>query len=112
MVKERDIPKKVKIGYIFYKIKAATEDYVETAKIAAELSVDKEQILFDKKLSINQLVNALIHEVVHGIIDNWGIQFPNNEAEEIFTEAFANGWTTVFLDNQEFITWLNDELER
>ena len=39
---KNDFPKRIKIGYMWFDIKAATEDYVEAAKIAAELHIDKE----------------------------------------------------------------------
>ena len=105
-------PKRVKIGYMWFDIKPAQEDYIEAAKIAAELHIDKEEIVYDKKLPQNRFINCIIHEIVHGIIDIWGIFFQSDEEEEKFTEAFTNGLITVFMDNQELITWCNNELTR
>lgn len=57
---------------------------------------DEQKIELSDKLSGSKWAEILVHEMVHGIVDNWGIDLPD---EEKFVSVFSIGLTQVLKDN-------------
>lgn len=80
------IPKKVKIGIIWYKI----VEKEMTCGAMGELDRHTNTIYINKNISQEQKFNTLLHEILHAI---------NGEIIEPIIESFANGLSQVLKDN-------------
>lgn len=83
-----NIPDKLKIGGIVYKIELVDE--IRDGDNAGRLETKKNRILLDKTGPINQLELTLLHEIIHAI---------NIEVEEKDVEFLAQALYQVLVDN-------------
>ena len=54
-------------------------------------------------------VNTLLHEVLHAIIYQWGLDV--GDKEEHIVNVLANATTTVLVDNPQLIDYLKQEIK-
>ena len=107
---------KIKIGYADY-------DVVDTKKknLDGEFAHRDKELRISPKLKKEEKINTLIHEVLHGIWYQWGLNesVSGKNSEEIAVNALANGLTQVIRDNPMFLdtilelanhSWENHEL--
>ena len=64
------------------------------------------KIQYNNNLKKDELVNTILHEVIHGIVYMYDIPFKNMKDEESVVRKLANGLHTVFKDNPNFLEWI------
>ena len=102
--------KNIKIGYRDYKIKNLDSIVSRCNEINGQfLASDGVIALSSTEDSISH-ANTLIHEVLHAIIYQWGIDLDDKEEEKI-CNTIANGLTTVFVDNPSLLSYLQKNLK-
>jgi|TARA_B110001454_G_scaffold57337_1_gene56006 hypothetical protein len=105
--KTTELPDSIKIGYTNYTFDfwpdtfATTEDAQgEFFQVAAKIGL--------KESTIPSIagVNTLLHEALHAIVFQYGLELDDKEEHTVNT--LANGLTTVFVDNP----WLVDYIKK
>ena len=104
--KNKHIPNSIKIGYTNYTFDFWPDTFASTEQAQGEFFSVSCQIGL-KEQSINSIagVNTLLHEILHGIIYQYGLDI--TEEEKVVT-TLANGLTTVLVDNP----WLVDYIKK
>ena len=102
--------KEVKIGYQNYTIKNLDSIVSKCNEINGQfLASDRIIALSSTEDNISH-TNTLIHEILHGIVYQWGIDLDDKEEEKI-CNTIANGLTTVFVDNPSLLSYLQKNLK-
>ena len=93
------IPNKVKIGWKTYKVKqkSATQTLIkEPEALCGSIYYDYQEIYINKDFNKKHQKAVLIHEVVHGISEMYGLDF-----DEKTVTTFSNGLNTAIKDNPQ-----------
>ena len=102
--------KEIKIGYRNYKIKNLDSIVSKCNEINGQfLASDGVIALSSEEDSISH-TNTLIHEILHGIVYQWGIDIDEKEEEKI-CNTIENGLTTVLVDNPWLLTYIQKNLK-
>lgn len=91
------MPKTVKIGGYRFKIKAAGKNSSDIAGVMGTAQYISMLIRIRMGLKPLQLANTFIHEVIHAIHWNYGLNDDSHEEE--FTNLTANGLCAFWQDN-------------
>jgi len=102
----RKTPKRVKIGYSTFKIIPRSKSWGIRHKACGMCVPEDQKIIFDCTQKKTELVNTIIHEMLHGVVYMFDINFRNARDEERVVRKMANGLQTVFNDNPQFLEWL------
>jgi len=102
--------KNIKIGYKDYKIKNLDSIVSRCNEINGQFIASDGVIALSSTEDNISHANTLIHEVLHGIIYQWGIDLDDKEEEKI-CNTIANGLTTVFVDNPSLLSYLQKNLK-
>ena len=105
-------PKKVKIGYLDFKINPKTRKWGTRHKALGMIVPESKNISYDKTQNVCELPNTILHEILHGIAYVFDINFPNDNIEEKIIWKMANGLCTVFKDNPSLLEWIQYRLEQ
>jgi hypothetical protein len=100
------VPKKVKIGYSIFDIDSRDEAWKEKNRAVGMCKVDKSLIEYYNAQSEPEIVNTILHEILHAIVYVFDIDFDNAKKEECLVTKMANGLHTLLLDNPELLKWL------
>lgn len=95
----------IKIGGTVYKILNEKESFMADGKILdGGINYTQSLIKVARGDKSKQYADStLIHEIVHGIIEEYSVKIPE---EEKFTEAFSKGLYQVLKDNPELIEYI------
>jgi hypothetical protein len=102
----RKIPKRIKIGYSNFKIIPRSKHWGIRNKAYGMCEPEDAKIQYNNNLKKDELVNTILHEVIHGIVYMYDIPFKNMKDEESVVRKLANGLHTVFKDNPNFLEWI------
>jgi hypothetical protein len=102
--------KNIKIGYRDYKIKNLDSIVSRCNEINGQFLASDGVIALSSTEDNISHANTLIHEVLHAIIYQWGIDLDDKEEEKI-CNTIANGLTTVFVDNPSLLSYLQKNLK-
>lgn len=112
----RDLPSKIKINSVVFDISVIESDskMLPTGPLGM-LDIDSCQITVRLTGNISQDINTVVHEVMHGIFYQQDIRRSpadeNEKGEEDYEEpmviGMANGFLSVFYDNEKFADWLS-----
>ncbi|MFN4975282.1 MAG: hypothetical protein ACK5GV_08565 [Bacteroidota bacterium] len=100
------VPNKVKIGYSLFNIESRDEAWKERNGAVGMCKVDKSLIEYCKEQSQPEIVNTIIHEILHAVVYMFDIDFDTAKKEECLVTKMANGLHTLILDNPELLKWL------
>ena len=105
----KDLPNSIKIGYVNYQFDFWPDTFATTEDAQGEFFAVAGKIGL-KEASIPSIhgVNTLMHEILHGIIYQYGIVEVLGDKEEHIVNTISNGLTTVFVDNP----WLTDYIKK
>ena len=108
MKTQKKLPDTIRVGYQDIKITAVDmgDDYGRYNSQTARIDYDPDR-------NKREVVNTIIHEVLHAISHTQGLRvitFKNEELEENIINSFANGFTQVFLDNPALLDWIAENL--
>ena len=102
--------KEVKIGYQNYTIKNLDSIVSKCNEINGQfLASDRIIALSSTEDNISH-INTLIHEILHGIVYQWGIDLDGKDEEKI-CNTIANGLTTVLVDNPWLLPYIQKNLK-
>jgi hypothetical protein len=100
----KHIPNSIKIGYIDYAFDFWPETFASTEEAQGEFFPNSQKIgLKEATIPSRSGVNTILHEILHGIIYQYGLE--TNEEEKIVT-TLSNGLTTVLVDNPWLINYI------
>ena len=110
-MKDLDIKKNIKIGYRTYSIEKNDRVWnKQTESYGQFLSKEGIICMSSEEDSISQ-ANTLLHEILHGIVYQWGLESELDDKEERVVNTLANGLTTVFRDNPWLISFIKNKVE-
>jgi len=105
--KNKHIPDFIKIGYTDYKFDFWPDTFASSEEAQGEFFSAAQKIgLKESTIPSRWGVNTLLHEILHGIVYQYGLEV--NSEEEKIVNTFANGLTTVLVDNP----WLLDYIKK
>lgn len=81
-------------------------------EIMGKYTTETGEIIVNSSHSKREMVNTLIHEVLHAIWHNYGISgiITDHDRQEYVCNTTANALTQVFLDNRELLSWVEEGL--
>jgi len=93
------LPKQIKIGGYDYKV-SETDDpiLVDGRECAGSIDFYNCQILIKKSMSIDCKASTLVHEMIHGMINERRLDLGDKDEE--ITEALTNGLFALLKDNK------------
>jgi len=105
----KGLPESVKIGYVDYQFDFWPDTFASTEEAQGEFFQSAGKIgLKESTLDSIHGVNTVLHEIMHGIIYQYGLVETLGEKEEVTVNTITNGLTTVFKDNP----WLVDYIKK
>jgi hypothetical protein len=104
--RKRRAPKRIKIGYADFALIPRTKRWGARHKAMGICKPDQQEIQYDVTQAPAELVNTLIHEMLHGVVYMFDINFKTEREEENVVRKMANGIHTVMNDNPEFVRWI------
>jgi hypothetical protein len=99
-------PKKLLIGSKRYKIVSRPRAWGEENKAYGMIHYNKDLIEFDRGQNPEELVDTLIHEVLHAVAEEYNVKFKSSQQEESVVSEFAHGLKDVFKNNPNFLHWM------
>jgi len=102
--------KNIKIGYRDYKIKNLDSIVSKCNEINGQFLASDGMIALSSTEDNISHANTLIHEILHAIVYQWGIELDDKDEERI-CNTIANGLTTVFIDNPSLLSYLQKQLK-
>lgn len=100
---DKSVIKNVKILNINYGIEPTlviSKDY----SIVGKIDYQEQKIYVRSDLLKDRLKDAILHEIVHGILEQLG--YSNLNDDEQFVTAFTTALLKVMQDNGELFSWL------
>jgi len=104
--KIRKTPKRIKIGYLDFKLIPRSKQWSVKHKALGMCIPEEGHIAFVSSQKRSELVNTIIHEMLHGVVYMFDINFRNLREEERVVRKMANGLHTVLKDNPQFLEWI------
>ena len=109
------LKKKIKVGYTDIKIDLVNEIPDKKQHVFGEYDPISLKILLDKNQSERSLANSFLHELVHAVVDNSGLNSDGNclsstKDEELTVNAIANQLSQVIRDNKWFLPYLQKNI--
>jgi hypothetical protein len=101
----------IKIGYADITLVPLSGKEAAQRCIMGLFDAKHHKIEYDTTLAEKEVVDTLMHEILHAINHMFGIKFAGHEDEEIIVNALAHGITTAMRDNPDFFRWMIDTLE-
>lgn len=100
-----EIPEKVKIGLYEYRVEETDEVLlVDHKECKGRIEYDNLTIKIKKELQDQLKLQTLWHEIIHGIIKEFGINLDSEHwTEESKVDWIATGVLSVLKDNPELI---------
>ena len=102
--------KDIKIGYKNYKIKSLDSIVSKCNEINGQFFASDGTIALSSTEDNISHANTLIHEILHAIVYQWGIELDDKEEEKI-CNTLANGLTTVYVDNPWLLPYIQKQLK-
>ena len=112
-------PNKIKIGYRDVAIKWLSPDFITDTLTDCFGQYDnrKGTIEIQNNLPTQKLVNTLLHEIGHAIVDISGLNqsgapLEKDDDEEIVVHQFANYFLAICRDNPWFLDYIKENQRR
>ena len=107
------IPNSVKIGYVNYEFDFWPDTFASIEDAQGEFFQSQGKIGL-KKSSLNSIhgVNTVLHEIMHGIVYQYGLVEHLGDKEEVTVNTITNGLTTVLVDNPWLIDYIRGQVKK
>lgn len=105
------ILKTLKIGYEDYTIEYWNPTHATTTEAYGEFFAKEKKIGIDGAQTGAALVNTVVHEALHGVCYQLGLQLKDDEEERI-CNSMANGLTQILKDNPDFVEWIRQNINK
>lgn len=100
------VPSAAKIKEKTYSIHPATKHYGVRQDFYGWFCSQNEEILFREGMTKFDTVDTVIHEILHGLIYEYGIKFDHWKKEEATVTRLSTALTEFIIDNPKFMLWL------
>ena len=105
----KELPNSIKIGYVNYQFDFWPDSFASTEEAQGEFFQLAGKIgLKESTIPSVHGVNTLLHEIMHGIVYQYGMQETLDSNEEKVVNTMTNGLTNVLVDNP----WLVDYIKK
>jgi hypothetical protein len=111
-VTSRKTPKRIKIGYLDFKLVPRSKKWSIKHKAVGMCVPEDAHIAYYSKQKRSEVVNTIIHELLHGVVYMFDINFRSLRDEERVVRKMANGLHTVLKDNPQFLEWIMQNANR
>jgi len=111
-LKYRKTPKKIKIGYLDFKLVPRSTKWSIKHKALGMCVPEDGHIAYYSKQKRSEIVNTILHEMLHGVVYMFDINFRSLRDEERVVRKMANGLHTVLKDNPQFLEWIMQNANR
>ena len=101
--------KNLKVGYRNYNIKVLDSVMAKVNELHGQFLTSEGVIALSSAEDSVSHGNTFIHEILHAIIYQWGIELDEKEEEKI-CNILANGLTTVIVDNPWLLPYLQKHI--
>lgn len=97
----------IKIGYQNYQLDFWPESFASAEQAEGEFFAKEHKIgIRDKDLHTSHGANTVLHEVLHGVVYQYGLIDTLLNNEERIVNTISNGLMSVFVDNPWFLDYL------
>lgn len=103
---QRKTPRRIKIGYLDFKLVPRSKKWSIKHKAVGMCVPEDGHIAYYSKQKKSEIVNTILHEMLHGVVYMFDINFRSLRDEERVVRKLANGLHTVLKDNPQFIEWI------
>ena len=101
--------KNLKVGYRNYNIKVLDSVMAKVNELHGQFLTSEGVIALSSAEDSVSHANTFIHEILHAVIYQWGIDLEEKEEEKI-CNSLANGLTTVIVDNPWLLPYLQKHI--
>ena len=111
----KDLPNSIKIGYINYQFDFWPDSFASTEKAQGEFFEEAGKIgLKESAIPSIQGVNTLLHEILHGIVYQYGMvqTMEKFDKEEKIVNTLTNGIMNVFVDNPWLMDYIKEQIDK
>ena len=108
----RKTPKRIKIGYLDFKLVPRSKKWSVKHKALGMCVPEDAHIAYYSKQKRSEIVNTILHEMLHGVVYMFDINFRSLRDEERVVRKMANGLHTVLKDNPQFLEWIMQNADR
>lgn len=109
---KRKTPKRIKIGYLDFKLVPRSKKWSIKHKAVGMCVPEDAHIAYYSKQKRSEIVNTILHEMLHGVVYMFDINFRSLRDEERVVRKMANGLHTVLKDNPQFLEWIMQNADR
>lgn len=99
-----DLPPYAKVGHRKYKIESYTAQIASADQRYGFCDLSNAIIKVDAQYGIEKARDTLLHEILHAIYYEWGLQ--DEDKEERIVSQYGTALTQVMCDSPELRTWL------
>lgn len=105
--------KNLKVGYLKFKLLPVSKEYSDENGFMGITDFDNQCIKYKDTLAGSELVNTIIHELLHCCTMYFGNkEFLGSDNEERFVNCSANGLTTILQDNPELLKIIAQNIKK
>ena len=104
-------PKKITINETDYKVVTRSKKWGIDKEAYGQITYSRKMIEIADGQTPQEYLDTVIHEVVHGIIEEYGVEMDRRK-EEKFVTQFSNSLTDVLKKNPNFVAWLNEQSKK
>ena len=103
--------KQIIFGSRIVKLNFIDKDIANSKKIFGEIDCDNNILTLDKSLKDIELLNTIIHEVYHLLLNEYSIELRAKD-EELVCNSLANGICHTLYQNQDLLDFLYKSLKK
>lgn len=103
-------PRKIRINETDYKVISRSKEWGYTVAMG-QISYHKQLIEVASGQTALELLDTIIHEVMHGIIQEYGVDMDHRK-EEKFVTKISNHLTDVLQKNPKLVEWLSKQSQK
>lgn len=104
-------PKKIKINETDYKVISRSKRWGKAQKAYGQITYDKKLIEITEGQTPQEYLDTVIHEVMHGIIEEYEVAMDKRK-EEKFVTKISNHLTDVLKKNPKLLDWIVSQAQK
>jgi len=104
-------PKKIKINETDYKVISRAKSWGASKEALGQITYHKQLIEITKGQNASDYLDTVIHEVMHGIIEEYEVSM-DRRREEKFVTQISNNLTDVLKKNPKLLEWIIEQAQK
>ncbi len=98
------LPAEIKVASHMYKVSLKDREWYHESGKRGECDKNETKIWISEGMTVSRTVETFIHEILHAVYYEYGIQ--DEDEEERIVTALATGFSQVIKDNPELLKYL------